>query len=125
MKQQIVAVPNSIGDSLDAIDQLADAGELGRASAESLKLLYIWGWNDGFASVRRLDANELFAMSPSELKRALHDLASRGFIQLRDAGECYAIEVTSLAVAAVAAGLGISWWRYYHVDIEMESDTGA
>ncbi|HEV2908021.1 MAG TPA: hypothetical protein VGX02_02025 [Candidatus Eremiobacteraceae bacterium] len=125
MKQQIVAVPNSIGDALDAIDRLADAGELGRASAETLELLCIWGWDDGFASVRRLDANELFAMSPPELKRALDDLVSRGFIQLRDAGECYAIEVTSLAVAAIAAGLGISWRRYYQVDIDTESDSGA
>lgn len=125
MKQQIVAVPNSIGDAFDAIDQLADAGELGRASAETLKLLYIWSWNDGFASVRRFDANELFALSTGELKSALHELTTRGFIQLRDAGECYAIEVTSLAVAAIAAGLGISWWRYYHVDIDMDSDAGA
>jgi hypothetical protein len=122
MKQQIVAVPNSINDALDAIDQLATLGVLEPASAETLKLLYVWGWNDGFASIRRADANLVFGLRTTELGHALNDLSTRGFLQLRDAGESLAIEVISLAVNAIVAGYGLSWWRYYQV--QLDSNTG-
>jgi hypothetical protein len=122
MKQQILAVPNSINDALDAIDQLVTVGMLEPASADVLRLVYVWGWSDGFSVVRRANASLVFGMRPGELKAALTELTSRGFIQLRDAGDHFAIEATSLSTGAVAPGCGISWWRFYHVDPGREGE---
>ncbi|HME81739.1 MAG TPA: hypothetical protein VKF82_06645 [Candidatus Eremiobacteraceae bacterium] len=122
MKLQIVAVSNSINDALDAIDSLSPSGVLEPASAEALKLLYVWGWNDGFASIRRADESLVFGMRTQTVKRALHELSSRGFIQLRDAGDSYAVEITSLAMGGVAPGFAVSWWRYYEIQIDVGGD---
>jgi hypothetical protein len=122
MKLQIVAVPNSIDDALDAVDRLAPAGRLEPASAEALKLLFIWGWNDGFASVRRADASLVFGMPSQTVKRALHELSTRGFIQIREAGDAYAVEITSLAAGPAGSSFGVSWWRYYEVQLDAGSD---
>ncbi len=122
MKLQIVAVPNSVDDALDAIDELIPAGLLEPESAEALKLLYIWGWNDGFASIRRADATLVFGMTAPAVKRALFELSSQGFIQMRDAGECYVVEITSLAMGAIAPRSAVSWWRYYEIQIEAGGD---
>jgi len=122
MKLQIVAVPNSVDDALDAIDELIPAGLLEPESVDALKLLYIWGWNDGFASIRRADATLVFGMTAPAVKRALFELSSQGFIQMRDAGECYVVEITLLALGEAASGLALSWWRYYEIKIDSETD---
>ncbi|MBV8081892.1 MAG: hypothetical protein JO293_03855 [Candidatus Eremiobacteraeota bacterium] len=122
MRQQILAVPNSQERALEAIDELVAGSALDRPSGEALKLLYLEGWSDGFASVRRADADLIFGMSGTELAHALGELASTGLIQMRDAGECVAIEILSLGTCPPAAGLPLSWWRFYQVELDADPD---
>ena len=122
MKHQTFTEPNSLDCAIDAIDESVARGVLTRMSGTVLKLLYLWGWDDGFASIPRTDASLIFGLCDVEIARSLRQLASFGFLRLREAGERHTIEITALSGCAMTSGLPLSWWRYYKVDVGSQTE---
>jgi hypothetical protein len=123
MKHHIVAVPNPINDALDAVERLGRLRLLEVASCELLKLLYLWGWNDGFVPFKPGASREALAFDEDELCRALGELEELGFIRLRAPVQGYApIEILSLSAGELADCADLTWWRYYNVALLDETD---
>jgi hypothetical protein len=122
MKQQIVAVQNSINDAFEQIEQLRRQRTLHAESCDVLKLLYLWGWNDGFVSFNADESRSALGLGEEQISRALAELKELGFIRLRMPVWGHSpIEVLFFS-SGEQGRADLSWWRYYRVASFAESD---
>ena len=92
-------------------------------SSSQLKLLYLWGWQDGFVSFEPGASRKALALDEDELCRALGELEELEFIRLRAPVQGYApIEILSLSAGELSGRADLTWWRYYHVALLDETD---
>lgn len=74
MKQLTLTVPNSINDSLNAIETLRFHGTLTELACRLLEMLYIAGWEDGFVALDRPNISRALGASPEEVSALLREL---------------------------------------------------
>jgi len=118
MKSHVVAVPNSINDAFSAVDLLGQMRLLRGLTCELLKLLYIWGWNDGFVSLRAEETRLASGLEGEDVGRALAELERLNFVRVRGGGDGLAsVEILSLAAPVTAGSVDLGWWRYYQVSL--------
>jgi hypothetical protein len=122
MKPQTFAVPNSLHCAINAIDEMVARGLLTPPTGTLVKLLYMRGWDDGFASIPRTDADRLFGLGAVDIARSLRQLASLGFRSLaRSRGKAQHRDHCRSG-GAMTGGLPLSWWLYYQVDVQQPNE---
>ena len=117
MRELSLAIPNSLNNVLEGIEELQAHGGLHDVAGRVLEMLCISGWDDGFVAMHRPALAKAVGVSAASVEKALAKLQGLHLTQRRvaydDGEEQDIVEIVALSSPEHTGRQELCWWQYF------------
>jgi hypothetical protein len=117
MRELSLAIPNSLNDVLDGIEQLRGRGVIHGVTGRVLEMLCISGWDDGFVMMDRSALAKALGVGASSVEKALCELQQLRLtdrrVAVQDGEEQDIVEIVALSSPEHTGLQELCWWQYF------------